>query len=147
MIFRNVWDWLGDEKNLKRLSFLWVLLLALLGGLYGLTYWAYERLQTSKSEQEIIINVKGDKANSTEVNLRTALMLRDLGNLRREDGDFEGAEQSFNAALGLIDKADKDQVFHYRVVLYEKVILYREMSEESLYQESLVEYDALFVAD
>jgi hypothetical protein len=107
-------------------------------------YWVHGLYFTEAVAEQIVVDSQGNTATSKEVNLRYALMLTDLGSLRMEDRDFEGAERSFNDALTLIDKDDASQEFHLRYIMYQKVILYREMDKGELYDKSLADYDALF---
>lgn len=139
-----IWEWLGEEKNLKRTTFALPLTLGLFGGVFGLGIWLYNNYSVDTPSDEIVIDLQGTTASNKEVNLKTALMLKDLGDLRLADGDYLGAERSFDFALSLIDKEDITQEFHFRYLLYQKVILYREMDKTELYMKTLADYDALF---
>lgn len=143
--FLYIWEWLGEEKNLKRTTLVLPLTLGLVGGIFGSGLWLYNNyFGDTPPSTEIIIDLQGTTASNKEVNLKTALMLKDLGDLRLADGDYLGAERSFNFALSLIDKEDVTQEFHFRYILYQKVILYREMDKTELYEKTLAEYDTLF---
>lgn len=146
-VFKIFWNWLGDEKNLKRLSFLWGIAFVLFGGLSGLTIWAYQTYLEEKVERDGIIAPNGETARPKEVQLRTSLLLYDYGILRQEAGDLDGAERSFDAALSLINASDPDQMLHYQTILLSQIHLYREMGKDELFEASSQKYEKLFLLD
>ncbi|MBB4287926.1 hypothetical protein [Roseospira goensis] len=145
--FKLFWTWLGDEINLKRISFLWGVAFVLFGGLSGFTIWFYQEYLEKEGERDGIIAPNGETTRPKEVQLRTSLLLYDYGILRQEAGDLNGAERSFDAALSLIDASDPNQMLHYQTILLSQIHIYREMGEDELFEASSQKYEELFLLD
>lgn len=147
MSLRNFWEWLGDEKNLKRVGFLWPAALAVSGGLIGASYWAYSEFSKNRENQNLTINSSGDKIHGEEVQLRTALMLREYGNLRRDVNDFIAAEKSYYAALELIRKDDEGHRYHYGLILLDQIRLYKMNGDSKNFESKSEEYRLVFISN
>lgn len=147
MAFRRLWTWLGDDSNLKRISFLWGVTLVLFGGLSGIGYWAYQTYYESPNSNEVIVAPNGDTADSTEVQLRTSLLLYEYGVLRRERADLEGAIRAFDAAIALLDSSDPQHKLQYQTVLIAQMHVYSEMGEDEMLEVSSQVYQELFLEE